>query len=282
MSLVESTRPFSQVDVFAPGPRAGNPVAVVHHADGLSSEQMQNFANWMNLSETTFLLTPTDSAADYRLRIFTPRAEVPFAGHPTLGSAHAWLENGGKPHEDGQLIQECGAGLVTIRRTDTELSFQAPPLTKSGPVEPTLLDQAIASLGIDAGQVLGSNWVDNGPGWLGIRLASARQVLDLRPDFNAMGHLNMGVIGAYYNGEPADFEVRTFAPGHGVNEDPVTGSVNAGLAQWLHSEGIVDGSYSVQQGTVLGRGGQLTITSEADAIWVGGSSRTIINGHIRL
>lgn len=282
MTPAESTRQFSQVDVFAPGPKAGNPVAVVRHADGLSTEQMQNFANWTNLSETTFLLTPTDPAADYRLRIFTPRAEVPFAGHPTLGSAHAWLETGGVPQEDGQLVQECGAGLVTIRRTDTELSFQAPPLTRSGPVEPAILEQVIASLGIHAGQVLGSNWVDNGPGWLGIRLASAQQVLDLRPDFNAMGHLNMGVIGAYDNGEPADFEVRTFAPGHGVNEDPVTGSVNAGLAQWLRSEGALDGNYTVQQGTVLGRGGLLTITSEADAIWVGGSSRTIIHGYVRL
>lgn len=282
MTVTASARPFSQVDVFAPGTKAGNPVAVVHDADGLSAEQMQNFANWTNLSETTFLQTPNDPAADYKLRIFTPRAEVPFAGHPTLGSAHAWLEHGGQPHDRGQLIQECGAGLVKIRRANAELAFQAPPLTRSGPVEPAILERVLASLGITADQVLGSNWIDNGPGWLGIRLESARQVLDLRPDFSVMGRLNMGVIGAYQDGGPADFEVRAFAPGHGVDEDPVTGSVNAGLAQWLRSEGAVEGNFTVQQGTVLGRGGRLTITSEADAIWVGGSSRTVIKGHVTL
>lgn len=243
---------------------------------------MQNFASWTNLSETTFLLAPTDPAADYKLRIFTPRAEVPFAGHPTLGSAHAWLDLGGQPRDREQLIQECGAGLVKIRRANAELSFQAPPLTRSGPVEPATLDQALTSLGITADQVLGSNWIDNGPGWLGIRLESARQVLDLRPDFSVMGQLNMGVIGVYQAGGPADFEVRAFAPGHGVDEDPVTGSVNAGLAQWLRSEGAVEGNFTVQQGTVLGRGGRLTITSEADAVWVGGSSRTVIKGHVTL
>ena len=282
MTVAASERPFSQVDVFAPGPKAGNPVAVVHDADGLSTEQTQNFANWTNLSETTFLQAPTDPAADYKLRIFTPRAEVPFAGHPTLGSAHAWLDLGGQPRDREQLIQECGAGLVKIRRANAELSFQAPPLTKSGPVEAATLNQVLASLGITADQVLGSNWIDNGPGWLGIRLESARQVLDLRPDFSVMGQLNMGVIGAYKDGGPADFEVRAFAPGHGVDEDPVTGSVNAGLAQWLRSEGAVEGNFTVQQGTVLGRGGRLTITSEADAIWVGGSSRTVIKGHVTL
>lgn len=282
MTPADSARPFSQVDVFAPGPKAGNPVAVVHNADGLTAEQMQSFANWTNLSETTFLQSPTDPEADYKLRIFTPRAEVPFAGHPTLGSAHAWLENGGQPHEDRHLIQECGAGLIKIRRAGTELSFQAPALTKSGPVAPAILEQALVSLGVDVEQVLGSNWVDNGPGWIGIRLKSAKQVLDLQPDFDLMGHLNMGVIGAYENDGPADFEVRAFAPGHGVNEDPVTGSVNAGLAQWLRREGTVDGHFTVQQGTALGRGGRLTISSEADAVWVGGSSRTVISGHVTL
>lgn len=282
MPLAGSARLFSQVDVFAPGPKAGNPVAVVHDADGLAADQMQSFANWTNLSETTFLQTPSDPAADYKLRIFTPRAELPFAGHPTLGSAHAWLENGGVPQDDEQLVQECGAGLVRIRRSDADLSFLAPPLTRSGPVEAEILAQVIASLGIDAGQVLGSNWVDNGPGWLGIRLESARQVLDLRPDFAVMGRLNMGVIGAYDDGGPADFEVRAFAPGHDVNEDPVTGSVNAGLAQWLRSEGAVGSNYTVQQGTVLGRGGLLTITGEADAVWVGGTSRTVVRGHVTL
>jgi PhzF family phenazine biosynthesis protein len=280
MTHTGSPRRFSQVDVFAPGPKAGNPVAVVHDANDCSTEQMQNFANWTNLSETTFLLKPTDPAADYRLRIFTPRAEVPFAGHPTLGSAQAWLDNGGEPQDGEQLIQECGAGLVKIRRSGAELSFQAPPLTRSGPVEVEILDQAAASLGIGPEQIVGSNWVDNGPGWLGIRLKTAQQVLDLEPDFAAMNQLNMGVIGAYEGGGPADFEVRAFAPGHGVNEDPVTGSVNAGLAQWLRGEGAADGTFTVQQGTVLGRGGLLTITSDAEAVWVGGTSRTVISGHV--
>lgn len=274
--------PFSQVDVFAPGPKPGNPVAVVHDADGLSTEQMQSFANWTNLSETTFLQKPTLPDADYRLRIFTPRAELPFAGHPTLGSAHAWLENGGQPLRDGHVVQECGVGLVKIRRAGAELSFEAPPLRRSGPVEPEVLEQAISSLGVGPEQVLESNWVDNGPGWLGIRLASAQDVLDLKPDFAAMGDLLVGVVGAFPAGGPADFEVRAFAPGLDVPEDPVTGSLNAGLAQWLLAEGVVQGGYTVQQGTVLGRGGLVSITSEADSIWVGGSSRTVISGRVSL
>lgn len=274
--------PFSQVDVFAPGPKPGNPVAVVHNADGLSAEQMQGFANWTNLSETTFLLKPTQPEADYRLRIFTPASELPFAGHPTLGSAHAWLENGGQPRRSGELVQECEVGLVRISQTANEQFFEAPPLRRSGPVEPEVLEQAIMSLGIAPEQVLDSNWVDNGPGWLGIRLASARQVLDLKPDFVAMGQLNVGVIGAYGDGGPADFEVRGFVPGLDIPEDPVTGSLNAGLAQWLISSGVTDGNYTVSQGTALGRGGRLTITSEGDSIWVGGTSRTVIRGSVFL
>ncbi|UVJ37907.1 PhzF family phenazine biosynthesis protein [Arthrobacter sp. CJ23] len=273
-------RLFSQVDVFAPGPKAGNPVAVVHGAEGLSTQQMQSFASWTNLSETTFLLAPSDPAADYKLRIFTPRTEVAFAGHPTLGSAHAWLESGGRPQAAAHVVQECGAGLITIRRSGDELSFAAPPVRRSGPVEMAVLEQAITSLGLRPGQVLGSNWVDNGPGWIGIRLESAQEVLDLRPDFAVMDELNMGVIGAYGRGGPADFEVRAFAPGHDVDEDPVTGSVNAGLAQWLRDEGVISGSYTVQQGTVLGRGGRLSVSVEAGSVWVGGISRTVIGGQV--
>ncbi|WP_457973602.1 PhzF family phenazine biosynthesis protein [Arthrobacter sp. D1-17] len=280
MAAVVNELPFSQVDVFAPGPRPGNPVAVVHDADGLSAEQMQTFANWTNLSETTFLLQPTDPAADYRLRIFTPRAELPFAGHPTLGSAHSWLENGGKPRNEGQLIQECGGGMVSITRHGPDLAFAAPPLRRSGPVEQSVLDQALSGLRIGPERVLGSNWVDNGPGWLGIRLASAQEVLALQPDFTAMGDLLVGVIGPFGGDGPADFEVRAFAPGVDIPEDPVTGSVNAGLAQWLFAEGQVDRSYTVRQGTVLGRGGRLSISREGDIIWVGGASRTVIRGRV--
>ena len=282
MTTAVNEYPFSQVDVFAPGPKAGNPVAVVHDAHGLSTEQMQNFANWTNLSETTFLLEPSHPEADYRLRIFTPAAELPFAGHPTLGSAHAWLENGGQPRRDGELVQECEAGLVKIRRTGTDLAFAAPPLARSGPVEPAVLEQALASLGIDASQVLGSNWVDNGPGWLGIRLESAEAVLRLQPDFALMDQLCVGVIGSYPEGGPADFEVRAFVPGLSVPEDPVTGSLNAGLAQWLLGEGVVDGNYTVQQGTALGRGGLLTVTADSDGIWVGGASRSVVSGRVSL
>jgi PhzF family phenazine biosynthesis protein len=274
--------PFSQVDVFAPGPKPGNPVAVVHDADGLSAGQMQSFANWTNLSETTFLLKPTQPEADYRLRIFTPASELPFAGHPTLGSAHAWLEKGGHARRSGELMQECEVGLVRISQTAGEQFFEAPPLRRSGPVEPEVLERAIASLGITPEQVLDSNWVDNGPGWLGIRLASARQVLNLAPDFVAMGELNVGVIGAYGDGGPADFEVRGFVPGLAIPEDPVTGSLNAGLAQWLISSGVVEGNYTVSQGTALGRGGRLSITSEGNSIWVGGTSRTVIRGSVFL
>lgn len=274
--------PFSQVDVFAPGPKPGNPVAVIHGADGLSAEQMQSFANWTNLPETTFLLRPTQPDADYRLRIFTPASELPFAGHPTLGSAHAWLENGGQPHRPGELVQECEVGLVKISQTASEQFFEAPPLRRSGPLEPEVLEQAITSLRITPDQVLDSSWVDNGPGWLGIRLASAREVLDLRPDFVAMGQLNVGVIGAYGDGAPADFEVRGFLPRLAIPEDPVTGSLNAGLAQWLISSGAAEANYTVSQGTALGRGGRLTITSEGDSIWVGGTSRTVIRGSVFL
>ena len=282
MSATVNEYPFSQVDVFAPGPRPGNPVAVVHDADRLSADQMQSFANWTNLSETTFLLKPSHPEADYRLRIFTPVSELPFAGHPTLGSAHAWLENGGRPRRDGQLVQECEAGLVNIRRADAELSFAAPPLLRSGEVDAAVLEQVISGLGIEADQVLGSNWVDNGPGWLGIRLESAEQVLELEPDFAAMDQLNVGVIGSYAPGGPADFEVRAFVPGLSVPEDPVTGSVNAGLAQWLYGEGVVDGNYTVQQGTVMGRGGRLTISTDEEGIWVGGTSRTVVSGRVSL
>ena len=282
MPTVVNEYPFSQVDVFAPGPKAGNPVAVVHDAHGLSTEQMQSFANWTNLSETTFLLEPSHSEADYKLRIFTPAAELPFAGHPTLGSAHAWLEKGGQPRRDGELVQECEAGLVKIRRAGDGLAFAAPPLVRSGPVEPAILEQALASLGIDASEVLGSSWVDNGPGWLGIRLPSAEAVLQLQPDFALMDELCIGVIGRYPEGGPADFEVRAFVPGFSVPEDPVTGSLNAGLAQWLLSEGAVSGNYTVQQGTVLGRGGLLTVTVEDDEIWIGGVSRSVVSGRVSL
>jgi PhzF family phenazine biosynthesis protein len=275
------TLPFTQVDVFAPGPLPGNPLAVVHDADGLTGEQMQTFANWTNLSETTFLLSPTDPDADYRVRIFTPAAELPFAGHPTLGSGYAWLRAGGVPRNPDMLVQECGAGAVRLRRTGDGLAFAAPPLRRSGPVEADVLDQAIAGLRVDRSRVLGSNWVDNGPGWLGLRLASATDVLAVRPDPAVLGTLNIGIIGGYDDG-PADYEVRAFASDLSVVEDPVTGSVNAGLAQWLLREGVVSGGYTVRQGTVLGRGGRVVVGVEDGEIWVGGACRAVITGSVTL
>jgi PhzF family phenazine biosynthesis protein len=279
-----NTFPFSQVDVFAPGPLTGNALAVVHDAQELTDDQMAGFARWTNLSETTFLLPPSDAvAADYRLRIFTPGGELPFAGHPTLGSAHAWLERGGRPTRSDRLVQECALGLIDVRRDGDRLAFKAPALLRSGPVDEATLARTLATLGISAADVVASNWVDNGPGWVGIVLGSAQAVLGLRPDFASMGDLKIGVIGAHPAGGPADYEVRAFAPGLAVVEDPVTGSLNAGFAVWLTREGLVPASYAVRQGTTLGRSGDVSISTDEDGeIWVGGASRTLISGSVSL
>ncbi len=278
---------FSQVDVFAPGPLTGNPVAVVHGATDLDDDQMAAFARWTNLSETTFLLPPTDPSADYRLRIFTPGGELPFAGHPTLGSAHAWLEAGGLPATDGRIVQECGVGLIELRRIGEDLAFQAPGFLRAGEVDEQTLAQAIGALGVARDRVLRSNWIDNGPGWLGLQLVSADDVLGLRPDFVAMDGLEIGVIGAHDEDQRAelgaDYEVRALCPGLSIPEDPVTGSLNAGFAMWLSRAGHLPGSYVARQGTVLGRNGRVRIeTDEAGEIWVGGRSRTLVEGTLTL
>ena len=280
---------FSQVDVFAETPLTGNPVAVVHDAIRLDDEQMAAFANWTNLSETTFLLPPSDAGAeagaDYRLRIFTPATELPFAGHPTLGSAHAWLESGGTPRTPGELVQECGAGLVTVR-AGKRLAFRAPPFLRSGPVDQAELTTVVAAIGLEPHQVLGAEWVDNGPGWLGLELDSAETVLSLRPDFTALP-VETGVIGPYDEMDRAehgaDVEVRAFCPGLSIPEDPVTGSLNAGLAVWLTRAGRLPASYVARQGTALGRDGRVSVeTDEHGEIWVGGASRTLIRGTLQL
>ena len=278
---------FSQVDVFASAPLTGNPVAVVHDASGLDDDQMQAFASWTNLSETTFLLPPTDSGADYRLRIFTPAEELPFAGHPTLGSAHAWLESGGVPATEGSVVQECGVGLIQLRRDGEDLAFRAPEFLREGDVDERTLAQAITALGVDRDRVVRSNWVDNGPGWLGLQLVSADDVLDLRPDFAAMSGLEIGVIGAHDDARSAelgaDYEVRAFCPGFSIPEDPVTGSLNAGFAVWLTRAGHLPGDYVTRQGTALGRNGRVRIeTDETGEVWVGGTSRTLIEGALTL
>jgi PhzF family phenazine biosynthesis protein len=271
---------FSQVDVFSAQPHRGNPVAVVHDADDLTDEEMAAFARWTNLSETTFLLAPTDPGADYRLRIFTPGGELPFAGHPTLGSAHAWLEAGGVPAREDTVVQECGAGLVELRREE-RLSFEAPPLLRSGPVDDADLAAVARALRVDVSAFLGSAWVDNGPGWVGVRLASAEEVLALAPDWGAFGDLKVGVVGPHAPGGGAAVEVRAFCPQYGIPEDPVTGSLNAGLAQWLVDSGDLAAPYVAAQGTALGRAGRVHVEQLGGSIWVGGETTTVIAGQLR-
>lgn len=287
-------RGFSQVDVFGAEPVGlgrlrGNPVAVVHAADGLSAGQMARFGNWTNLSETTYLLPPTVAGADYRLRFFTPTAEIAFAGHPTLGSAHAWLAAGGVPVRSDVVVQECAAGLVRIRlghRLGDRLAFAAPPLIRSGPLDDDTFTQVLLALRVAADDVIGAAWVDNGGGFLGVHLADAATVLALTPDFTAFAGLEIGVIGTYAPAERerlgVDVEVRSFVPSFNIPEDPVTGSLNAGLAQWLIGAGALPSSYVASQGTCLGRAGRVYVNAVDDDIWVGGATTTIIQGSVDL
>ena len=275
-------RQFRQVDVFTEEPFRGNPVAVVHGADDLTDEEMRRFAHWTNLSETTFLLPPADERADYLVRIFTPERELPFAGHPTLGSAHAWLEAGGPPARQDLVIQECGIGLVSIRRSPHgQLAFEAPPLIRSGPVDDADLDEIAASLRIKRGDITDAQWADNGPGWVAVELASAQAVLDLTPGVTSR---DIGVFGRYPDGSPAAFEVRAFTPLiNGTGEDPVTGSLNASLALWLIASGKATAPYIASQGTALGRRGRVHVTADADGtVWIGGGTRTLISGSVHL
>ena len=275
---------FKQVDVFSRVALKGNPVAVVLHADGLSDAQMADFARWTNLSETTFVLRPQDPQADYRLRIFTTLRELPFAGHPTLGSCHAWLEAGGQP-KGREVIQECGAGLITIRRDAEQLAFKAPPLLRSGPVEEALIQRICAGLRIEPQAVVRASWVDNGPGWVAVMLRDRAQVLALEPDYPQLLGLALGVIAPWdsaKDGDDAHFEVRAFIAGDGMQEDPVTGSLNAGLAQWLMAQGLAPVRYTVSQGTAMGRAGRVAIERVGDDIWVGGAAVTCLSGHLTL
>lgn len=278
-------RQFQQVDVFVSGPLTGNPVAVVFDADGLTDDQMRTFARWTNLSETTFVCTPSDPAADYLLRIFTPGGELPFAGHPTLGSAHAWLHSGGEPKGE-KIIQECGVGLVSIRHDGDALAFAAPPLIRSGEVDAADLVVIRQALGLRPSDVIAANWVDNGPGWIGLLLAAGHQVLGIEPDFAALGDFKVGLIGPYLGDtgphDRPDYEVRAFAPGIGVPEDPVTGSLNAGLACWLRGQEIAPSTYVAAQGAALGRAGRVLITDDNTDIWVGGRCTTVIAGEVEL
>ena len=275
---------FKQLDVFSNVPLKGNPLAVVLGADSLSDQQMADFAKWTNLSETTFLLTPRDPRADYRVRIFTTLKELPFAGHPTLGSCQAWLQAGGVA-KGAQIIQECEIGLVRVRRQGDELAFIAPPLLRSGAVEAPLLERVRLGLGLAPGAIVRSQWVDNGAGWLAVMLAERTQVLDLQPDYSQLMGLAVGVIAPcdpVRDDVEAHFEVRAFIAGDGAQEDPATGSLNAGVAQWLLSEGLAPERYVVSQGTAMGRAGRLRIERQGDEIWVGGAVVACIEGRLQL
>ena len=281
-----ATYSFSQVDVFGHEVLTGNPVAVVHDASGLEDRQLADLARWTNLSETTFLLPPTDPAADYRVRIFTPGAELPFAGHPTLGTAHAWLALGGTPAQPGRVVQECGVGLVEVRQEDDRLAFAAPGFLRSGPVSEDDLGHVLGCLGLEPRQVVATEWIDNGPGWLGIEVDSAATVLSLRPDFANL-LIDVGVLGPHQDGEArrlgAAYEVRAFCPGLAITEDPVTGSLNAGFGVWLTGAGRVPASYVARQGTAIGRDGRVHVDRAEDGtVWVGGVSRTVVQGSLNV
>lgn len=267
--------PFRQVDVFAGSALAGNPVAVVLDADGIDDDTMRAFARWTNLSETTFVLSPSDPAADYRLRIFTPSAELPFAGHPTLGSAHAWAEHTGSGAD--RLVQECGVGLVDLRRTDDGWALSAPPLIRSGPATDDEVAAIAAGLRIEPAEVIAAEWVDNGPGWVVALLQDVDAVLAIEPDLAAM-RFDIGVVGPFPAGGSADYEVRAFVPSLGVPEDPVTGSLNAGIGTWFFESGREQEAYTVRQGTRVGANGLVRVTKDADGIWIAGATGTVLSG----
>ena len=293
-------RPFQQVDVFTATPYRGNPLAVVLDGEGLTTEAMQRFTDWTHLSEATFVLPPTPegraAGADYRVRIFCPGRELPFAGHPTLGSCHAWLQAGGQPRQPGRVVQECGIGLVPLRRDGTRLAFAAPPLITSGPLDEADVALIARGLQVPRSSIVAHAWCDNGPRWRGVLLQSAEQVLALRPDAAVLAGLDVGVVGprgkvgvvgkaghAEEAAEAIAFEVRAFLPGHsGLMEDPVTGSLNAALAQWLIGAGIAPPRYTASQGTALGRAGRVHVAQDGEHIWIGGDTVTCVQGSVLL
>jgi PhzF family phenazine biosynthesis protein len=274
-------RPFRQVNVFSAERYLGNPLAVVHDSEGVSDDEMRRFANWTNLSETTFLLPPTDPAvADYRVRIFTPSEELSFAGHPTIGSVHAWLEAGGVPRQPDEVVQECPAGLVRVRRGE-RLAFAAPPVVREGPVTGEERARLVRALALADDDIVDARWIDNGPGWVGVLLRDAAAVLAVRPDWAEFGDLEVGVVGGYPEGSECAVEVRAFCPSIGVVEDPVTGSLNASIGQWLAGDRLPT-SYVASQGTILGRRGRVYVERDGDTVWVGGDATTAIKGTVGL
>jgi PhzF family phenazine biosynthesis protein len=273
-----ATYPFSQLDVFSGTPLMGNPLAVVHNADSIPADQMQRFANWTNLSETTFLLRPEATEADYSLRIFTPKRQLPFAGHPTLGSCQAWLLAGGQPKSE-TIMQECGVGLVPIRRDGTRLAFRAPPLMRSGPAEEEIHNLLPGAFGIDAAAIEAVEWIDNGPGWCGVLLRDVETLRTAKPDYSLFPGHGFGLVAPAESGAGYDFELRAFTMAY---EDPVTGSLNASVAQWLIGAGIAPPDYIAAQGLELGRNGRVHITSDGKEVWVGGEVTGCISGTLTL
>lgn len=281
-------RDFQQVNVFAGDPLMGNPLAVVADGADLSAEEMQRFARWTNLSETVLLLPPTDSAADYRVRIFSLARELPFAGHPTLGSCHAWLAAGGDARSPKLVVQECQAGLVPVKKLDRQLFFASPPLRREGPVESQPLNEIVEVLGLKRYEIMDASWVDNGPGWVAVMLADAGTVLGLEPEpgpVTGPKSLDIGVVGPYPPGSEWAFEVRAFFTDERgwIREDPITGSLNASLGQWLIATGRAQPPYVARQGTRLGRAGRVKVDRDAGGVvWVGGDTTTVIEGTVRL
>ena len=275
---------FEMVDVFASGPFSGNPVAVVLDADDIDPALFPQITRWFNLSETTFLLKPTSPIADYRARIFTLEREMPFAGHPTLGSCQAWLNTGGIPKNNGTVVQECGAGLVEIRQdaaNPAHLSFKAPPLIKGGAVDATQLDRVVDQLRLDPSHIVAASWADNGPGWVAILLDSAEAVLSVEPQRHCAQRMDVGLVGPHPEGSDIAYELRAFfTDAYGaVVEDTVTGRLNASVAQWLKTLGKVDDGYRAAQGTCIDRSGRIDIEYAGEDTWVGGSVSTMFSGH---
>ncbi|MBP6252545.1 MAG: PhzF family phenazine biosynthesis protein [Rubrivivax sp.] len=275
------TRRFHQVDVFSEQPLQGNPLAVIHAAEGLTDPQMAALARWTNLSETSFLLPPTDPSADYRVRIWTPGGELPFAGHPTLGSCWAWLAAGGVPKNADRIVQQCGVGRVTVRRDGARLAFAAPALRRSGPLDESLLARIAAGLGLAPGEILRHAWIDNGPGWCGVLLGSGEHVRALQPDWSALGEIKLGIVGPQAAGADTAIELRALIGG-GNYEDPVTGSLNASVAQWLIGDGVLPERYVAAQGHALQRAGRVHVAREDGVIWVGGAVLPVVEGIVRL
>ena len=279
------SRRFRQVDVFGTSALGGNPVAVVLDGEGLTTEEMVRFTAWTNLSECTFVLPPTTDDADYRVRIFAPGSECPFAGHPTLGTARAWLDAGGVPKTPGVIVQECGAGLIQVREEEGLLSFAAPGLIRGGEVEESYLQDVVEILGIEREDVVEARWIDNGPGWVGVLLADDRAVVNLQPNASRHpGRWDIGVLGPCADGDQDAFEVRGFFSdglGGPLMEDPVTGSLNASASQWMIETGRAIAPFSNRQGGCMDRDGRVHIKDVDGALWVGGTAEVVFSGEYR-